>query len=442
MKRGAFVLGSRVAHWLQRALPAALCLFSVAVFARTVEVGTVAANPGATVSVGVSVDSLENVGAATLVIGYDPTVAVCLGVDAGEMADPVAMTYADTGSGRIVAVFSGFGGATQGGELMRMRFSVRDGTQGLFSDVTLQDVQIGAKDGVSDLSVADPVRTVNGMVRVVAAEAALSRLEEKFTVWEKTSLGALTLADGDGIMAADDGEPIVVSGGVSAAGAVRVVSPRYGWQTGRYAILSTTTKGLSFELEGVVNATFFAETDQGVVTYYADVEVEGSFDVVPDIGELSSSDKARLMAQLKPLLAAHPEVKRVVVRGEVALAALIADLGIVPQLSVSGGEASAEYARPELKIIAFDPKTSHVRIKVTPGEGNRIASTLASGCVHVYGTRTLGEKMRYLSGTAFDLTAYLKADTLGEADLTVALGSFTFIKVKIENSIKQEGDTE
>ena len=102
----------------------------------------------------------------------------------------------------------------------------------------------------------------------------------------------------------------------------------------------------------------------------------------------------------------------------------------------------AEYARPELKITAFDPKTGHVRIKVTPDEGNRIASTLASGCVHVYGTRTLGEKMRYLSGTAFDLTPYLKADTLGEADLTVALGSSTFIKIKIENTTKQEGDPE
>ena len=61
-----------------------LALFCViAAEARTVEVDTVAANPGATVAVGVKVDSLEGVGAATIVIGYDPTVVVPLGVDAG-----------------------------------------------------------------------------------------------------------------------------------------------------------------------------------------------------------------------------------------------------------------------------------------------------------------------------------------------------------------------
>ena len=53
---------------------------------------------------------------------------------------------------------------------------------------------------------------------------------------------------------------------------------------------------------------------------------------------------------------------------------------------------------------------------------------LATGCVHVYGTSDLGEKMRYISGTAFDLAPYLKDVTKGEADLTVALGSHTFIK--------------
>ena len=67
---------------------------------------------------------------------------------------------------------------------------------------------------------------------------------------------------------------------------------------------------------------------------------------------------------------------------------------------------------------------------------------LATGCVHVYGTSDLGEKMRYISGTAFDLAPYLKDATKGEADLTVALGSHTFIKVKVETAAKREGDEE
>ena len=53
-----------------------------------------------------------------------------------------------------------------------------------------------------------------------------------------------------------------------------------------------------------------------------------------------------------------------------------------------------------------------------------------------------GEKMRYISGTAFDLASYLKDATKGEADLTVALGSHTFIKVKAETAVKQEGEEE
>lgn len=50
--------------------------------------------------------------------------------------------------------------------------------------------------------------------------------------------------------------------------------------------------------------------------------------------------------------------------------------------------------------------------------------------------------MRYISGTAFDLTPYLRSDTKGEADLTVSLGSYTFIKVKAESITKQEGEIE
>ena len=83
-----------------------------------------------------------------------------------------------------------------------------------------------------------------------------------------------------------------------------------------------------------------------------------------------------------------------------------------------------------------------MRINVTPGEGNTIRSALATGCIHVYGTNDLKEKMRYISGTAFDLTPYLQAETKGEADLTVSMGTHTFIKVKAEKAVKSEGDLE
>lgn len=413
-----------------------------AAVARTVSAGTRVANPGATVSVSVAVDSLADVGAAVVTVGYDPTVAVCLGVEAGAAADPKAMSYVDTESGQICVILSRFAQKAKGGEIFRIRFSIRDGTAGLFSDVTLLDVQLGAKDGVTDLSAADPLTVVNGMVRSLAADAAAARLEEAFRVAPQTALGTLALGADDGLAADADGQPVRVSGAVTAAGPVPVDAPLGGWQTGTYALLATPTRGLSFSLADAPDATVRAETAGGVTTYFADVTVAGSVEIIAASGTLPAATRAQVKALLSDALAAHPDVTTVTVRGDAALVPVAADLGIAPQLDVLGTSATATYATPTLRIIAFEPQTGRVRIKVTPGEGNSIRAPLATGCVHVYGTRDLSRRMRYLSGTAFDLTPYLRDATRGEADLTVALGSCTFIKVKAETTTKQEGEEE
>lgn len=410
--------------------------------ARTVSAGTLVANPGATVSVPVAVDGLADVGAAVVTVGYDPTVAVCLGVEAGAAADPQDLTYVDTESGRICVILSGFAQEATGGEIFRIRFSVRDGTAGLFSDVTLLDVQLGAKDGVTDLSAADPLAVVNGMVRSLAADAAAARLEEAFRVAPQTALGSLALGADDGLTADADGRPVRVAGAVTAAGPVPVDAPLGGWQTGTYALLQTPTAGLSFALADAPDATVRAETANGLVTYCAYVTVAGSAEIVAETGTLSAATRARVKALLADALAAHPDVMTVKVKGDAALIPVAADLGIAPRLDVLGTSATATYATPTLRIVAFEPQTGRVRIRVTPGEGNAIRAPLATGCVHVYGTRDLSQKMRYLSGTTFDLTPYLRDATRGEAGLTVALGSCTFIKVKAETTTKQEGEEE
>jgi hypothetical protein len=410
--------------------------------ARTITAGTLVANPGATVTVPVTVDDLSGVGASVVTVGYDPTVVVCLGVEAGAASDGKDMFYVDTGSGQICVILSGSSQSVKGGEIFRMRFSVRSGTAGLFSDVTLLDAQFAATDGVSDLSASNPVTVVNGMVRSLATDAAAARLEAAFRVAPQTSLATLTLADGDGLVADADGEPIRVSGAVTAAGAIPVDAPLGGWQTGAYALLSTPTKDLTFALADASNATIRVETANGLMTYYADVTVDGEVEIVAESGTLSAATRAQVKALLASELAANPGVTSVTVKGDAALVAITADLGIAPLFDVLGTTATATYATPTLKIIAFEPQTGRVRIKVTPGEGNAIRASLATGCVHVYGTKDLSQKMRYISGTAFDLTPYLKDATRGEADLTVALGSHTFIKVKVETTIKQEGEEE
>ena len=438
-------------HVARGALSAVLLVSAVS-WGRTVSTGTVVANPGATVSVPVTVDDFSGASAAVVTVDYDSTVLVCLGVDAGAAADAEKMTYLDSGNGRVAAVFSGFagGGGAMGSsrptELMRIRFSVRDGTQGLYSDVTLADVQFGATDGVTDLSVSNPLTIVNGMVRVMSSASDVTRLEEAFSVWPGTLLKSLALGSGDGIKAGS--AAVRVSGAVTASGAVRVEEPLGGWQTGRYTLLATQTEGLAFVLgdaQGAARPTEMTVVESrvaGVSTYYADVVVEGSVEVVAEGWELDFDTAAQVREACVAAIKANPSVTRVVVRGDSEVVPVAVDLGIAPNIAVTGAEISATYATPTLRITEFDPKTGRVRIKVTPGEGNAIRSALATGCIHVYGTSNLAEKMRYISGTAFDLTPYLGDATKGEADITVSMGTHTFIKVKAEKGVKAEGDLE
>lgn len=431
--------------WTGRIAVLGAMLVPFASWGRTASAGTVVANPGATVSVPVTVDDLSGSSAAVFTVDYDPTVLVCLGVDADAAADAGKMTYLDSGHGRIVAIFSGFEeGATVPTEFMRIRFSVRDGTQGLYSDVTLADVEFGAKDGVTDLSVLNPLKVVNGMVRVMSADAEVARLEEAFAVWPGTTLKSLTLGSGDGIKAG--AAEVRVSGAVASTGAVRVEPPSGGWQTGRYALLATQTEGLSFDCaqEAVSPAaiTVVESREAGVSTYYADIVVDGGVEIVAEGWGPDMETSAQIRAACDAALKANPSVSRIVVKGDPEVVPVAADLGIAPGTDVSGTELAVSYAVPTLDIIGFDPQTGRVRIKVTPGEGNSIRTALATGCIHVYGTDNLAEKMRYVSGTAFDLSPYLKDATKGEADLTVSMGTHTFIKVKAERILKTEGDLE
>ena len=93
---------------MSRVVLSALCLVLSAgmAFSRTVKTETVVANPGVTVSVPVSVDAIDGAASAVVTIGYDSTVLVCLGADAGELAFAGDMTYLDSGAGRLCAVFS------------------------------------------------------------------------------------------------------------------------------------------------------------------------------------------------------------------------------------------------------------------------------------------------------------------------------------------------
>jgi hypothetical protein len=206
--------------------------------------------------------------------------------------------------------------------------------------------------------------------------------------------------------------------------------------------VTTPTKNLQLSLGDDVDGVISAESINGITSYYADITVEGSLDVSHESGNLDAGTIAAIRSSLLDELKSYPIVKKVVVKGDVTKIPVIVDLGIVPDVVIVGDTAIVEYKSPNLKIVAFNPKTGLVRIKVKPSEGNNIRSQLVTGCIHVYGTDDLSKSMKYISNVAINVSEYLREETKGEANLTVTMGTHTFLKVKIEKQNKNEGDIE
>lgn len=141
----------------------------------------------------------------------------------------------------------------------------------------------------------------------------------------------------------------------------------------------------------------------------------------------------------------YESATRIAITGPKGLVSTIADMGLSPTFPTAldeSGTLHLAYAQPGLAIVGFEPATGEVRFKVTPGEGNRIVSEIASGVIHVYGTDDLAEKMTYVSSVGFDLTPYLESGSQGEGIVILPRGTHAFLKVKIEKTPKVEGDPE
>lgn len=270
-----------------------------------------------------------------------------------------------------------------------------------------------------------------------------------------------TVMTGIGVTAgelADSASMMVVNG---AEGRMSVVIPRLAATSGggelcrlKYRVREGTTDLYSdvalanvqvCAADGVtdLSATNPIEISNGMVRVTADGEDgDAEIEIVVDDGDLSEDAEVAVRDALAEIVEGHPEIASVKVKGEVGLIPITASLGIAPHVDILGAEATATYTRPSITITEFDPATGMVRIRVDPGEGNAIRAPLVKGCIHVYGTSNLGEKMRYIGNTEIDLTPYLQTDTMGEARLTVDLGTHTFLKVKAETVIRKEGEVE
>ncbi len=427
--------------------------------AYTVSVDTYVANAGKQVTVPVMIDNVAGLSYAGATLTYDPQVLVVTKAEAGALKDVMTedFTAADANGTITVTIFASNNVASvTAGSIANITFALREGTDGQYSDIAISEVSLGEETGVKDVTYGKTVQTVNGMVRVMATSAQVSRLESAETICADTVLGTLALDTGDAIQASDNQTAIRVAGEVTASGAIAVKPPVNGWASGTYALLSTTTAGLTFT---GVDGTITSETANGITTYYAAVTVAGEIPLVAEDAEevLTAGDKNLIRANARlafvgktdsaslALKTLYESARRIEVAGPQGQIALIADMGISPAFAPAldaTGTLKLTYATPQLMITSFDAQTGAVRFKVTPGEGNQIVSEIATGYIHVYGAGDLVSRMCYISSVGFDLTPYLKSETRGEGVLNVTLGSHTFLKVKIEADPKVDGDVE
>ena len=408
----------------------------------SVGTGTIVANGGARVRVPVTVDTSLAAACLSVRLTYDPNILVYMGVQKGILSesfdDDFIVTQPKTGE-LSIGCYATKDVVVGAGEMARVVFYVRPGTEGRFSDVTVADVQIADETGVKDVTSGYEVRTASGMVRVMSASADVERLENAETVAADTRLGRLALEEGDAIQASDERTPVRVDIAVTAPGAIPVSAPVNGWTSGRYALLTTPTTGLAFVLEDAPSAAFFQETENGMTTYYATISVDGEVRVTCATEDMSPGTQNQIRAFADGRL---DGVSEIAVRGPAGLVGLIADMGIAPAFTRMGLTLQADYSLPDIRITEFDPETGAVRFKVTPGEGNRIVSVISTGYLHVFGTDDLREKMKYISKVGFDLTPYLRAETIGEGTIFVTLGTHTFLKIKVEDISRVEGEQE
>lgn len=428
-----------------------------------VSVGTYVSNAGKIVTVPVALDLAAGLSYASATLTYDPQVLVVVKAEAGSLKSLMAEDFVavDTNGSLTVSIFgSADANVLSGsGSIANVTFVVRDGTEGLYSDIAVTDVQLGEKTGVKDVTVNNPITTINGMIRVVGAEAAVKRLDSPQTVCSGTSLASLTLKGGDAILAdAAQSNPVRVLGSVvNESDVIQVKAPLYGWLSGTYALLSTPTTGLVFALEGVA-ASYSSECVNGITTYYATVTIAGEAQIECEGETLDAETKMQIREYTRQAIAkldlSNPENVRVKEAFETAAlirvrgpngtsVSLISDMGLAPALSIDAtGTLNLTYSRPRLSITSFNFLTGAVGIKVVPGEGNSIIANINTGYIHVYGASALGEKMKYISNVGFDMTPYLKEATLGEGTLYITLGTHTFLKVKVEAESKTEGEIE
>lgn len=424
----------------KRFLAFCLMAWTVTAHAWTVSVGTWVCNPDASVTVPVSIDDAEGLAYVGVRINYDPQVLVCLRVERGGLDGVLDGDFlaADDEAGMLS--FARFRASESvapsgGGVLARAVFAVRPGTARQYSDLAIADIRLGDDSGVRDLALAGTIAPEGGMVRIFPENGAAARLEGAQTIAADTHLASLALAAGDSIQASVAGTPVCVSGETSTEGQIPVLAPEGGWVKGTtYALLKTATKGLSFVAAGdSVQSLDVVETDEdGMSLYSLRIEGDEAPEITADTGE---SLGTAATAYVRSLFGGEEAVSRIVVSGGEKNVLLASWLGIKPAEVRMEGVLEATFAAPTIEVIDYDAATGVIRVRVTPGPGNTIASELVKGVVRLCGGATPADLDNLLdAGCTVDVDGYLQPSTEGEFTLSNALldfGPSAFFRIAI-----------
>ena len=177
------------------------------VFGRTVSLEHIVCNAGASLSVPIILDDATGIASVYAQINYDPLVLVLTEVEEGNLQQHFSSDFVVTEEpGNIALLTFASHNVTEGsGTLAILHFTVREGADALYSDLTLADVQLKEETATKDLSFEYPIQPQNAIVRSFATHAdCVDRLGEgAIRVAANTTLANLTLYAGDALTVSD-----------------------------------------------------------------------------------------------------------------------------------------------------------------------------------------------------------------------------------------------
>ncbi len=138
---------------------------------QVVRLGDVACHAGTMLTVPLEVEGVKGAASVYAHVTYDPLVLAFVKAEAGSLEENFLEFEAVSDAAGSVKILT-FGTndvANLTGTLAHLTFHVREGSEGLYSDLTLAEIKVNEKTLTADLTVANPLKVRSALLRVAAA---------------------------------------------------------------------------------------------------------------------------------------------------------------------------------------------------------------------------------------------------------------------------------